>query len=509
MDVQGTGLQRCLYSGSVAALRFVLWLPGFLPGATVCAKVVYVDPVHGDDTRHGLATDRAVRTLAAGVRLCVPGDTLRILPGKTPLAESLRFVNRGGRPGSPITVDGNGAVLSGLRPIPVEKWRKRGADLWWFPNTCRRGSLRPFLVDGSGRRIPESPPGVASPAPGTARWDAEGVLLRCAPGRTPANSALRGTLAAAGVAIVNASYITVRDLVCEYFANDGFNVHGSCYGLRFENIEARHNGDDGFSVHEDVGATVSGGWFHENSFGIQDVNASRSMYCGVLVENNREHGVHFVGGFHSLIDSVCRGNAKDQVRVDRGAATHLHMTRDNPLLSTTVYLSNNIIVGGRTGIAVTAGGRVSVRSCSIADPRTGILAASGAVADIFGCAVTNCARRELECHAPASRFNANVYWPGRIRWGKRVFAPAEFRAYQSMSGQDADSAVARPQLRNPGSFVLSGPRLPIGRAGLVPGLRSVPPIPAGWLPNPLVAPAVGPVERRAREAPTRLRRDPP
>ncbi|NOY79933.1 MAG: right-handed parallel beta-helix repeat-containing protein [Kiritimatiellaeota bacterium] len=494
MTMQYTGHRVRPFAGNIVVFWAGVCLSGFLAGTTACAKIVYVDPVRGDDARAGLTANRAVRTLAAGVRLCGPGDTLRILPGQAPLAESLRFVGRSGRPGNPITVDGGGAVLTGLRPIPAEKWRKRGADLWWFPNSRRRGSLRPFLMAGTGHRIPEAPPQVDPLPVGTARWNREGVLFRCAAGLTPADYALRGALAASGVAIVNAGYITIRNLVCEYFANDGFNVHGSCYGLRFENIEARHNGDDGFSVHEDVGAVVNGGWFHENSFGIQDVNASRSMYCGVLVENNRKHGVNFVGGFHSLTDSVCRGNAKDQIRVDRGSATHMHMTRDNPLLSTTVYLGNNVVLGGRFGIAVTAGGRLSVRSCYIAGARTGILAASGTVVDIFGCVVTNCVQRELECHAPEGRFNANVYWPGRIRWGESIFKSEGFGAYRSVSGQDADSAAVRPVYMETGGFLLSGPKLSVGAAGLVPGLRSRPPVAGGRLRNPFSTLEADPAE---------------
>jgi len=95
------------------------------------------------------------------------------------------------------------------------------------------------------------------------------------------------------------------------------------------------------------------------------------MYCGVLVENNRRHGVHFVGGFHSLVDSVCRENAMDQVRVDRGSAAHMRVAPDNPLLSTTVYLCNNILIGGRYGVAATAGGVYPSASVMSPEPARG------------------------------------------------------------------------------------------------------------------------------------------
>jgi hypothetical protein len=456
-------------------------------GGNLSARTVTVDQARGDDARDGTEAQGPLRTLARGLALCGPGDTLAIVPGEAPYHESLVVGGRGGLPGRPLIVEGNGAVLSGLQALPAEAWQDRGDGRWFLPTAVRYGSLLPFLVRPDGTRVPEAAKAEALSA-GQALWDAQGILLRCPIGQHPAELGLRGTLLDAGVSLNGASYVTVRNLTCEYFANDGFNVHGSCQGLFFENVVARHNGDDGFSVHEDVGVAVYGGWFHGNTFGIQDVNLSRSIYCGVRVENNRAHGVHFTGGAHSLTDSLVRDNLQDQVRVDRDPAPHMGVDGDNPLTAGTVYLYNDAIVGGRTGILATAGTRVAVRACYVAGAKTGIQALGAAVLHVNGSVVTDCTDRELHCESAACRFDGNLYWPGRLGWGAALFTPAQFAEYQSASGQDGSSVLGAPMYAEAGRFRLRSPCIIRSDRWAVPGLAAEPQLPfGGAVDNPRAA----------------------
>lgn len=420
-------------------------------------KTVTVDQQAGDDAHNGTSPQESVRTLARAVALLAPGDVLAIVPGSAPYFEALEFGARGGLPGRPIVVEGNGAVLSGLLPIPAEQWQDRGDGLWFYPTAFRHGSLVPFMVLPDGTRVPSAAKADAV-AVGQAFWDARGILLRCDAGRRPGDLGLRGTLRAAGVALAGASHITVRNLACEYFANDGFNIHGSCQGLFFENIVARHNGDDGFSVHEDVGATVHGGWFHDNTFGIQDVNLSRSQYVGIRVEHNRAHGVHFNGGAHSVSDSLIRDNVMDQLRVDPDAARHLGVAVDNPFCAGTVYVHNTVILGGRNGVMVTAGSRVALTSCFIAGAQTGLQAGPDAVLHVNGSAVVDCGTREVHSESALCRLNGNAYWPGRFRWLAELYGPEQFAAYQDASGQDAASVLSAPAYSGK-SFRLAAPQV--------------------------------------------------
>ncbi len=455
--------------------------------SAVSARTVQVDQAHGDDARDGSSAAGPLRTLTRALSLCGPGDTLSIVPGTAPYAESLVIARRGGLPGRPLIVAGNGAVLSGLRALPAESWQDRGGDLWFLPNGMRQGSLCPFLVGPHGQRLPEGKDAAAL-SPGQACWTPAGAFVRCQPGQRAADLGLRGTLLDAGVILNDASYVTVRDLTCEYFANDGFNVHGRCQGLFFENVVARHNGDDGFSVHEDVGAAVYGGWFHENTFGIQDVNLSRSMYCGVRVERNRAHGVHFVGGAHSLADSLVRDNAQDQVRADGDPAPHMGVAADHPLTAGTVYLCNSAILGGRTGILATAGTRVAVRSCYVTGATIGVRALRNAVLHVSSSVVTDCREREVQDESSASRLDGNVYWPGRMCWAATPFTVTQFADYLIASGQDRSSVLGAPVYARARGFRLLAPLIRSDERWAVPGLVTEPQMPFG---GPADNPAAG------------------
>lgn len=455
------------HPGRWLAVFATLLLPWLTP---LSGKTIIVDQQTGDDARDGSSPPQSVKTLARAVALCAPGDVLSVVPGATPYFEALEFGPRGGLPGRPIVVEGNGAVLSGLLPIPPEQWQDRGDGLWFFPTTFRHGSLVPFLVLPDGTRIPAAAKAAAI-APGQAFWDAQGILYRSDADRRPGDLGLRGALRAAGVALAGTCHLTVRNLTCEYFANDGFNVHGSCQGLFFENIVARHNGDDGFSVHEDVGVTVHAGWFHDNTYGIQDVNLSRSQYVGVRVENNRAHGVHFNGGTHSVSDALIRDNAMDQFRVDRDPARHMGVAEDNPFCAGTAYLHNTVILGGRTGITVTRDSRVAVTSCFIAGAQTGILALPEAILHVNGSVVADCGVREVHSESALCRFNGNAYWPGRCRWLTELHGPDQFAAYQEASGQDAATVLAQPAFLGKG-FRLSAPQMTWQERLTVPGITT-------------------------------------
>ena len=82
----------------------------------------YVDNKAGSDANDGLSPQSAFATLRTATSRLVAGDTLHIAPGKT-YRETLHL-SRSGTPSSPIPVQGNGAILSGLRPVPDDGWRE-------------------------------------------------------------------------------------------------------------------------------------------------------------------------------------------------------------------------------------------------------------------------------------------------------------------------------------------------------------------------------------------------
>ena len=350
-------------------MRRTLFAAVALAAMSAVALDYYVDGVGGNDANDGRASTRAFRTIAKATSVVGPGDTMNLAPGVT-YYETLRVLGSG-RASAPIRINGHGAVISGLKPIPDNSWVMVEDGLFFSANKECFGARRPRIADSAGRML--SVPFRLDPAkfdigtlkPGEAFWNPKGIWYRATKGDTPVGKGLRGTYRECGVELLNQSYIEVDNLVAEWYSNDGFNMHGSCLGLVFHNIEARWCGDDGFSVHEDVQANIVNGWFHHCDDGIADIGVSQTMYSGCLVESNRLFGVGFSGGLRVLFDTTVRDNDGEQIYVNRGG----HHPRYNfdatcPMFCGRAYFKNIRVIGG-TGpaIRVSSGADVTADHC--------------------------------------------------------------------------------------------------------------------------------------------------
>ena len=329
----------------------------------------WADPVRGDDGNDGRSADRAFRTLNAATANLKAGDVLHLAPGAK-FRESLK-IRASGEPTNPIAVKGNGAVISGLEPVPDDSWEDKGEGLWLSTNGMAWGACRPRVLLPSGEMVsvPISDAAFRRPEllkPGCAAWRKEGIWFRPEAGRKPSDYALRGFYRVSGVEIVGRHYIEIENLTAEHFSNDGFNVHGSCRGLVFRNITASGNGDDGFSVHEDVMASVYGLNSFGNDNGIADVSISQSMFCGAVVESNRLCGVDFHGGIHIMRDSTVKDNGMVQI-LARGRKG------DDPMATARVFLEG-VKVSGSEGVAlkVREHSEVSARNCMFSGCEIGL-----------------------------------------------------------------------------------------------------------------------------------------
>ncbi|MCB1093361.1 MAG: DUF1565 domain-containing protein, partial [Verrucomicrobiae bacterium] len=95
-------------------------------GSVVVAAEIHVNPDTGDDRNDGVASP--VKTIAKGIRLAQPGDTVHLAPGT--YHESADLTNKHGEPGKPITLDGHGAVLDGSEPVRSAEWESLGGGLY-------------------------------------------------------------------------------------------------------------------------------------------------------------------------------------------------------------------------------------------------------------------------------------------------------------------------------------------------------------------------------------------
>ncbi len=390
------------------------------------AAEYHVDNRKGDDGNDGLSAGCPFKTLAKAAALLKAGDSLDIAPGE-PYRESL-IISKSGTAKNPITIRGNGAVLTGLEPVPDSLWQSRGGGLFFAPNKACWGALQPQLIDRYGNVLTVASHRTVKTEradtlkPGEAIWNAEGVWYRAREGESPAGKRLCGYFRESGVKIKDHSHIIVEGIVAERFANDGFNVHGSCHDLVFRNIEARWNGDDGFSVHNDVEAQVRGGYFHHNSDGIADVNASQTFYCDVLVEDNFQFGIGLYGGMRVLRDSTVRSNGGHQIMILSDGDHRGHAWGESPMFKPKAHLVNVKVDGGSkatSALFVDRGATVSAVGCEFGNAEVG-LRLNGGETHVVRSRIVACRKARV-----AKKKEASLSGIGETPVEKRVSARAD------------------------------------------------------------------------------------
>lgn len=394
-------------------MRIGIVLAAWVMTAVGFGQEYFVQPATGNDGNDGLTSATAFATLARGVRDLQPGDTLRIVDPGEPIRESLRFPRVNGTPEQPVTVDGGGALLCGFDVVAAEKWSDAGGGLFEYSFPAALATNCHPLLRIDGREVKRETKGDELPEGGYAWIDHIKLRYRPVGGRLP--DMLEVTVRESCVQIQSSSYIRIRNLRVEGAHNDGFNMHGDCKGLVFENIEGRYNGDDGFSAHEDVTAAVCGGYFHHNSYGIEDISASQTSFFGVRVENNRT-GAHFAGGFHALVDCTVRDNETAQVLVDPGTAPggEFGGVKTGPMYAGLVFLRNTGLDGGKGGLVVQKGASAMAIRCRIRGAENGLVLRDGATVDFRASSVDDCVAAEVVVDKSRLMQDQNRFYPGRF-----------------------------------------------------------------------------------------------
>ena len=356
------------------------------------------------------------------------------------------------RPKKPFVIEGNGAVLSGLTIIEPDRWEKVTDGLYFFPlKSSPYGN--PFLVNRGERLVPGD--SADTLAAEQHLWDREaGIYFRCAPDKTLDSYELAATLNVSGLITTSASYIICRNLVCEHFSNDGFNIHGDCRGIYLENVVARHNGDDGISIHESGGLVVRNAYVHHNKYGLQDVNASRSLYNGVIIEDN-EVGASFHGGFHSLVDCVISGSKTDQIDVVADRPKHLVGAEYNPICRCTLFAKNVILRGNenRVGIRVRDHAQAVVENSVVIGSLAGVFVHPLGQCHLTTSVITDCDVSIASETADVFR-DYNVYHPGQMNWPGADYSPEQWEAFRAKAGHDEHSRISAITIAEDGSVEL-------------------------------------------------------
>jgi hypothetical protein len=230
------------------------------------ARDFYVEPDRGVDSADG--SSGPLRTIARAVALAGAGDTVHLAARAEPYRESVALRSRAGDTGRPLIVDGHGATLSGAEPLRAAEWVAAGPGL--FRNNTLYATFADgdfaiqrmyFIFNGQMQRMGRTSKGPKQPfkapqslaagewtfVPGTSVF-----YVRIAPGQALADAHVEFPSRLNGVGIHGKgnAHLVIRNLTVTHFLNDGFSIHHEAKNVRFENIGACENGDDGFSAHE-------------------------------------------------------------------------------------------------------------------------------------------------------------------------------------------------------------------------------------------------------------------
>lgn len=235
-----------------------LLIVGLLCCVPAGARDLFVNNVAGNDLMSGrtpVQQDREngpVQTIAKALRLAQPGDRIILADTGEPYRESITV--QGGRHSgfealAPFVIEGSGATIDGLVPIPEEGWEYVARDVFRYAPAIK--SHQVLFLDGQPAvRVPTQPGDTTMPPLERLQWClVRGeIYFRVEPGRVPQQYFPECAGAWTGVTVYDVHNVVIRNLTVRGFAFDGVNAHDNAFNVRLEEVVSRDNGRSGFSV---------------------------------------------------------------------------------------------------------------------------------------------------------------------------------------------------------------------------------------------------------------------
>jgi hypothetical protein len=233
-------------------LAWLLVLTGLARGDTL-----FVDSRLGDDHNDGLTESDAgggngpLRTLKRAIQIAKQGDEIRLANNGTPYyGGATLFGNRhSGLPGGPFTITGNGAVLSGAKPVPEQSW-ELVRDMIWRLVSARKAYYQ-LLLDGKTTPEAACPPDAKSlPELQAGQWCAwRGAIYFCTDvGGDPNRMNFALADDEVGLTLLDVHDVVIRDLTLRHFRLDGVNAHDRCRDVLLDHVISTENGRSGVTA---------------------------------------------------------------------------------------------------------------------------------------------------------------------------------------------------------------------------------------------------------------------
>ena len=298
-----------------------------------------------------------VPNIAHAIKLAQPGDTIH-LESKV-YRDYAGFYGKKGEPGQPITLDGHGCTLEGSDPLDPAQWKEVSPGLYAAENLLPRlddaivGRWF-FLFDGKmqlmgrtskGRSAPFKKPEDLQPGEWTFAKDPSRekppskqifgtFFIKVALGRTLADSRIFVPVRSAGVQFSgDNAHLVIKNLTATHPYNDGFNIHGDCRDVVFENIRAIECGDDGISAHESAQYRVDGFVSIGNSTGICDTGTAQTSYKNIFLARNVAFDLYFLDeGRYTITNALVLSSAQNPLTITGRATGDCRMRMENVLI---------------------------------------------------------------------------------------------------------------------------------------------------------------------------------
>lgn len=284
-----------------------------------------------------------VKTIAAAIKLAQPGDTIHLQP--IIYRDYAGFYAKKGEPGKPITLDGHGATLEGSDPLDPKKWTEVSPGLFEAKELLPRlddailgrwfflwdGKMNHMGRTSKGKKAPYVKPQDLKPGEWTFVRDHTrdkvgstqifgSFFVRLAEGQKLADARIFIPVRSAGVQFSGANaHLVIRNITATHPYNDGFNIHGDCRDVVFENIRAIECGDDGISAHESAEYRVDGLVSIGNSTGITDTGTAKTTYRRVFLADNLAFDLYFLNaGRYAVSDAVVLSSSEHSLHIAGG-----------------------------------------------------------------------------------------------------------------------------------------------------------------------------------------------
>jgi hypothetical protein len=213
--------------------------------------------------------------------------------------------------------------------------------------------------------------------------------------------------------------------------NDGYNIHGHCEDVLFENIRAIECGDDGISAHETAQYRVEGFVSIGNSTGICDTGSGATTYNRVFIKGCLGHDLYFLDSGRYAVSNAVVISSASRALVVTG--------REQQERPCSLVLDNVLIrrVGKASEVRVTKNSVLTARHTTFEN--LGFQVTGGEVS-LERCAVLAASAPEMLLWKDVQWRGANNFYDLRsLRFDKTSFTPQTFGDFQKLTGQEAGS----------------------------------------------------------------------